>query len=131
MMKQNVLLPDDKPEDFYYKIRLTPMESLESRLRNFERYEQYYHILRFSLEAKRRPGANVSVVFNDSSGWHLSCCLRSVPMLQVDDVDCTCAEDIRDPDNFFRKLESENQHRCKLCKLYAPVWEVVEIERDK
>lgn len=112
------LHPEDDPNTFYRKLICMSERHLNTNLKKFHRYETYFNVLKFHLMACRRPETNVRVTYNDENGWHLSCCLKSVPIYHEGEI-CTCEKDITNPQQFFSKLESE--HRCKLCKL--PEWE--------
>lgn len=111
------LHPEDDPNTFYRKLACMPERHLNENLKRFHRYETYCNVIKFHLTASKKPETNVRVTHNDKNGWHLSCCLKSVPIYQEGEI-CSCEEDISNPQHFFSKLE--NEHRCKLCKL--PEW---------
>lgn len=117
--------PEDDPAIFYRKLSCMSKRHLNFNLQKFYQYETYCNILKFQLAACERPETNVRVIYNDTTGWHLSCCLKSIPIYR-EDYDreaCSCKDDISNPQQFFHKLERDHLNRCKLCKRFDPEWE--------
>lgn len=111
------LHPEEDPNIFYRKLSCMSERHLNINFYKFQQYSTYFNVLNFHLTACKKPETNVRVTYNDKNGWHLSCCLKSVPIYHEGLV-CSCREDIANPQKFFSKLEN---NRCKLCKL--PEWE--------
>lgn len=114
------LHPQDDPNIFYRKLSCMSKSNLNANLKKFHRYETYCNVLKFHSVACDRPETNVRVTYNDKNGWHLSCCLKSIPREDFDRDVCSCEEDIAHPQRFFHKLERDQMHRCKLCKRFTP-----------
>lgn len=115
--------PEDDPNIFYRKLSFMSKRHLNANLQKFYQYETYCNILKFHLAACERPETNVRVIYNDINGWHLSCCLKSIPIYHECYDACSCKEDIANPQQFFHKLERDLLYRCKLCKRFDPEWE--------